>query len=437
MINLRKLEDMLHTTADVFAAVEKDEINRNTFEYYLRKAFERIETIKGITRSKRSIDWIGTAWKWIAGNPDATDWNQILNSQERLVGNNDHQYIINNKLFDTTNELVKRINRLIHEFDNTISKSDSERVISESLNQLIIIKEDIEEVVRACQLAKTGVINTNLLDLMEVKKIVSEIGSLHYTNEVEAIEYGKPSIISNGTALLYVLSIPKVNAIKYDRILVKAAIIQNRQLDLRYNTVLLSHENIYGIKDSCSTINNTTICALNQLKKLNDDDCLSKILRNVNANCTFLSNKETIIEQVEDDLVFVTNFKGEVYTQKHNISLNGTYLIRYTNETIEIGKQRFINKKITNLQALPPLLANVYEKERKLDVNFLHELHESNIKHINHLKYHLNLSLVSQIIEFLLFALSAAVLIILWRKIFGRIKTPTLNISENVVKESI
>lgn len=428
---------MLHTTADVFAAVEKDEINRNTFEYYLRKAFERIETIKGITRSKRSIDWIGTAWKWIAGNPDATDWNQILNSQERLVGNNDHQYIINNKLFDTTNELVKRINRLIHEFDNTISKSDSERVISESLNQLIIIKEDIEEVVRACQLAKTGVINTNLLDLMEVKKIVSEIGSLHYTNEVEAIEYGKPSIISNGTALLYVLSIPKVNAIKYDRILVKAAIIQNRQLDLRYNTVLLSHENIYGIKDSCSTINNTTICALNQLKKLNDDDCLSKILRNVNANCTFLSNKETIIEQVEDDLVFVTNFKGEVYTQKHNISLNGTYLIRYTNETIEIGKQRFINKKITNLQALPPLLANVYEKERKLDVNFLHELHESNIKHINHLKYHLNLSLVSQIIEFLLFALSAAVLIILWRKIFGRIKTPTLNISENVVKESI
>lgn len=437
VINLEKLEVMLNDTATIFSSIENNELNKKAFQYYLQRSYERINSIKGIKRSKRSIDWIGSAWKWVAGNPDAADWNEVLQNQEKLVDNNEHQYAINDKLFDTTNKIVKEMNNLISNFNNKISKSEAEEFTKESLNQLLIVKDDIEEIVRACQLAKSGIINTNLLDMEEIHRIISELETLPYNNEVEAIEYGKPSIFSNGTSLLYVLSIPKVNPKRYERITTRAAIIQNRQLDIKYSSVLLNHDDVYGINDSCMTISNTTICTNQHLKKLNSDDCLSRILRGIDANCTFLSNKETIVEQLEDDTIFVTNFKGVIYSQQSNKSLEGTFLIKYFNESIQIGNRSFTNNRITSMQSLPPLLANVYEKERKLDVNLLHELHERNTEHIGYLRYHLKLSFFSHLIGYLLLALAAGIIIILWRKIFGKLKLPATKVSEASNKEQV
>lgn len=428
---------MLRATADGFSTIKSSELNKKTFEFYLQKAYERINSIKGITRSKRSIDWIGSAWKWIAGNPDAADWSQVLGSQEKLISNNEHQYVINNKLFETTNEVVKQMNNLINNFTNKISKSELEEITKESLNQLLIIKNDIEEVVRACQLAKSGVINTNLLDMKEIHRIVSEVDSLPYNNEIEAVEYGKPSIFSNGTSLLYVLSIPKVSPKKFEKIITRAAITDGRQLDLRYSAVLLNHEDTFGIKDDCTSMGNITVCSPNQLKKLGEDECLSKILKGMNANCTFLTNKETVVEQLGDDLIFVTNFKGVISSQQNNRSLDGTYLIKLFNETIRVANRKFINERMTNIQALPPLLSNIYEKERKLDLNLLHELQEKNIGHIEHLKYHLNLSIWSQLMGYLLVAIIASIVIVLWKKIFGPSRLPTLNSPINNIKESV
>lgn len=437
VINLEKLERMLNTTAENFLSIENNELNKEVFQYYLQKSYDRLNSIKGNKRNKRSIDWIGSAWKWIAGNPDAADWNEVLQSQEKLIYNNEHQYAINDKLFVTTGEIVKKMNNLIKNFNSKISKSEIEKFTRESLKQLLIIKEDIEEIVRACQLAKTGIINTNILDMDEIHRIVSEVDSLPYTNEVEAIEYGKPSIFSNGTSLLYVLSIPKVNPNKYERITVRAAIIQNRQIDLRYSSVLLNHNNVYGIKNSCMVISNITICDTHQLKKLSNDDCLPKILRGINANCTFLSNKEVVVEQLEADIIFVSNFEGIIYSQESNRSLNGTYLIKIVNETIEIGDKIFKNEEITSVQALPPLLANVYEKERKLDVNFLHELHEKNNKHIGHLKQRLHLSFWSHLTGYFFLAVLAIIIVVLWRRIFATFKIPPIQSPEIIVTEAV
>ena len=60
---------------------------------------ERLNELINVNkRLTRSIDWIGSAWKWIAGNPDAADWNNILKSQEDVIENNNEQYKINKEL---------------------------------------------------------------------------------------------------------------------------------------------------------------------------------------------------------------------------------------------------------------------------------------------------------------------------------------------------
>ena len=89
VIQLGKLEQMLDTTSRFINSRPDEEKHKGMANYLIKKAYDRINTIKGVTRTKRSIDWIGSAWKWIAGNPDASDWNLILDSQEKLIQNNE------------------------------------------------------------------------------------------------------------------------------------------------------------------------------------------------------------------------------------------------------------------------------------------------------------------------------------------------------------
>lgn len=63
-------------------------------------------------RGKRSINWIGSAWKWLAGNPDATDWDKIFTNENKIIENSNEQYKINNKLTETVNKLIADYNTI-------------------------------------------------------------------------------------------------------------------------------------------------------------------------------------------------------------------------------------------------------------------------------------------------------------------------------------
>lgn len=51
-------------------------IIKGIIAFELEKIRIQLNELKGpeTARLKRSINWIGSAWKWIAGSPDATDW---------------------------------------------------------------------------------------------------------------------------------------------------------------------------------------------------------------------------------------------------------------------------------------------------------------------------------------------------------------------------
>ena len=48
--------------------------NKHAISYYLAQVQERLVELRGIKNIKKiSIDWTSSAWKWVAGNLDATD----------------------------------------------------------------------------------------------------------------------------------------------------------------------------------------------------------------------------------------------------------------------------------------------------------------------------------------------------------------------------
>ena len=198
LIHVINLEDYTTIANNVTMMVQKylpPSRNKDVINYYLAQVQERLLELKGIkNKMKRSIDWIGSAWKWIAGNPDATDWNEVLKTQNAIITNNNEQYKINTQLLNATNEVVLRTNELVSRMNEIGKGNEAERIGQGTINQVLILKDAIDDVIRACQMAKSGIDNTNLLDKTEIEEIITEMETLPYSNAIEAIEYGEPTI---------------------------------------------------------------------------------------------------------------------------------------------------------------------------------------------------------------------------------------------------
>jgi len=53
------------------------------------------------------------------------------------------------------------------------------------MHKAMILLKQVDEITRACQLAKASVVNTNLLDQKEVETLLAETRSLPYQNVVD------------------------------------------------------------------------------------------------------------------------------------------------------------------------------------------------------------------------------------------------------------
>ena len=101
-INLESFQQILSDLANNMQDNVSSKQRKAIIDFHLQQAMQRLNELKPTkNRAKRTIDWLGSAWKWIAGSPDATDWNQILASQDDIIGNNNQQYKINERLSST------------------------------------------------------------------------------------------------------------------------------------------------------------------------------------------------------------------------------------------------------------------------------------------------------------------------------------------------
>lgn len=397
LIHIINLEEYGEVAANISTLVQEHiplSRNKGFILHHLSQMQERLNELINVNkRSTRSIDWIGSAWKWIAGNPDAADWNNILKSQEGIIENNNEQYKINKELQQITNQAAKKINEMISRLNNITSGKDYNLIEQNTINEIIVLKDEINEIVRACQMAKNGIVNTNLLNQAEINRILDELETLPYNNVIEAVEYATPSVYTNGSHLLYVLSIPKLGRSVYNLLLTRATINEGRQIDLQFKKVLINEAETYGLRDDCLSINNSTVCRRSSVIKLAEDDCLNRILKGGSARCKYKFNQDEVVEILDEDVVYVTNFKGVIKANGESKFLNGTYLLQLSNESIVIRNHTYSSSSITKTQALPPVLANVTHDDLLLDIKYVHEVSLNNINRLDHLGVKFNNSI--------------------------------------------
>lgn len=236
-------------------------------------------------------------------------------------------------------------------------------------------------------MAKSGIVNTNLLDQSEINRIIDELETMPYGNAIEAVEYGVPSVYTNGLLLLYILSIPKLERNSYNLLLTRAAITEGKQIDLGFDRILVNEAEAYGIKDACLSINNSTVC------KRSEKDCLTQILKGGSAKCNYRRTQEEIIEVLNEDVIYVTNFMGSIESKGKTQFLNGTYLLQLSNESVIIKNHTYSSSSIMKTQALPPVLANITHEDLLVDIKYVHEVSLKNINRLDKLGVRFNSSI--------------------------------------------
>ena len=112
----------------------------------LQELNTNIHQIKPTSRGKR-WDKLGTAWKWIAGNPDAQDLRIINSSMNDLITENNKQYQINNQVNLRLQTLTSTVNKMVEtSYSNKVMLNEVETLITilniDTINKILLDVQD-------------------------------------------------------------------------------------------------------------------------------------------------------------------------------------------------------------------------------------------------------------------------------------------------------
>jgi len=98
-----------------------------------------------------------------------------------------------------------------------------------------------------------------------VETILSEVNNLPYQNTIKAFEFWSPSLMTNGTVLLYIIEFPKVTAESYWLMHLYSTISEGKQVMQKYTKFAVNLDETYAVlgnwtKCSSSRVFRTSFC---------------------------------------------------------------------------------------------------------------------------------------------------------------------------------
>lgn len=393
LIDLEQLETELykireHTINDLM----KESYLYHTLTHEIVQAFSVLSTLTSKYRKVRSINWIGSAWKFLAGNPDHDDLTMIENNLNSLITNNNDQVIVNKQLQSRINNLTTISDMLTNTIkrDNTFNND-----ITTSLqNQVRLIKEEIVNIKYAIQWAKINIINTLLLNEFEINEVhkIFQKNNVTSLSVEEMLEFVDVSVLHNKTAIIYIIKIPELDPTTYQDMLIKPVIKNNSIVHLETNEIFVAGNEIINVPKNCKVSNYLKICKKENTVNLRQTKCIAKLIEGKEALCDF-SNAEHVqeIEEIDGSLILLNNYTGNLIHNNITYNLKGTYLVHFWNDTVQINKKQYNNKEKTIPKPGTPIIQmSPIEMERFkiLSLKSLEALHIKNTQYLNNIITH-------------------------------------------------
>ncbi|XP_053969201.1 uncharacterized protein LOC128870575 [Anastrepha ludens] len=340
--------------------------------------------------NKRSINAIGTAWKWLTGSPDHEDLVMLENHINNLLENNNNQLIINRAMSGRINNITEVSNKI---FKILKDKEDVQHDMAVNIKfKLQLIKDEIININYAIHWAKVGIVNSYIFSNVEMKLIkeIIEKNNIPFTNIEEAFEFSNVKIASSNSKIVYLIEIPITDNNLCESLLIKAIKKGNRLYKIPFEKIIRCQNKIFGKKSNCKEHNEIKICTKENIVDISNSTCIPHLLKSRSPSCITINNQHipTVLE-VLPGIILLNRFNDTVHIDKEKINLTGSFAIQYHNSTIIINNQTFLSKEISSGKPLPAVLqpnATLTAEEELLSLEMMKELHLKNINYIETLK---------------------------------------------------
>lgn len=358
-------------------------------EHELQQTRELLDNLKPRV-GKRSLNFLGSAWKWVAGSPDHEDYVTIQDKINNLLKNNNQQVIINKSLNEQLNKLTNVANK-IEKFVKT-SQDYKQEFVSSTQYKLKLIKEELVNIRYAVNFAKSGTINTMMLTPKEIEVALNVLDKekLPYSTPEEALAFSKVKVISNDLTLLYIVNVPITSEETFAKILVKPVKKGNAIIEIFSKFILKNEKKIYSIVKECNNINRLSICNQMNLIDISNTSCIPRLLLSSDSSCNKISGQQVpTLEEITSGILLVNDYEGPVNINETSRELNGTFIIKFENATINLNGQSFSSNDASYLQPLPAIFQPTpREKQYKeiLSLESIKELHINNFHEIELMK---------------------------------------------------
>lgn len=387
VFDVEEYETAFHNLSNQVNEIETTNILYPFLAFELSKAEANLRRLRPFQRKTRSIEILGTAWKWLAGTPDHNDHEIITNKINEQLENNNKQIVINRVLNDRLNQITQITNTIIKTGkDNPEFKNQKITTLKYKIHAF---KEELNNLIYAIDWAKTNTINSLILSEVEIKKITNilETEDILFINPEELLEFSKIKIATNNKNILYMINIPLIANKLCVPMLLKTVKVGDIINDIKFENIVRCNQQILGMKEPCETHNDKIICNRNNLVDLSDDKCITHLLKNQIPQCKIINSQHVPNhEELFTGTLLLNDFVGTIEIDMEKMDLKGTFLIQFENATIRVGDDTYISKTMTPVEATPPLLQLMAEKTKVDEVLSLQMLKEVNINNTRNLE---------------------------------------------------
>lgn len=331
VFNTTNLIDKFHKYKE---KAEKDTYQNPRIKLLLKKCESQIDQL--IThRGKRSIDFLGSVIKFVAGNPDHGD---LIEIQKRI------------------NDLVENNNRINIILSDKFKNINGEYIDMEYLIELM--DHELSQILYTINLAKAGILNTSILNLDEVRAIIKK-----------EVSFDAPlmELLEHATVKVVQINATYVVMIKYPKITQKCMIYAIRSIETEFGKLELEksaancNETYITVKD-CRKYVGSNIC------KTQAHTCTEELINGINTNCTMIREHMLPIEEIDDGRVlmhgthdvnnftkigtYLALFNDSIRIDGHTYINDGTYVSRYlrSNRPVEFGILDIVDGQNENLR---------------------------------------------------------------------------------------
>lgn len=334
-----------------------------------------IATINIHHRHARSIKWLGTALKVVAGTPDFDDFENIKFTQKELIESEHRQITINTKIQEQINELTNAVNILVK--DAKAKQINTEHLYETLLSRNRIIIFELETLILSVVLAKIGIINPTILDSNDLNNIIINEHSTNITI-TDLLEIAQIKVLLNDNFLHFVIRYPKI------KLVCKRIVLH----PVQHNGTILNFAENNNIADcgnqimpivSCSATLTTTFC-----KKLPTTTCAQQLHSGGTAHCTTRPSHLEPITVIDDGVIIINDGKVTINGQL----VTGTFLLTFDDE-VKINDSVYRNlKNYVKKSPVPAVstLLNITGHQEILSLPYLQNLNMKNLRYIGEME---------------------------------------------------